>query len=487
MGIGFNIRKIAQQQPHKKAIIYGKDVLTYGQLYDTICHIQTYLHTCKNGKKRQKVAILIDNEPAFLEVFFATVMLGWIAIPFDPKWSVKEAEHVMNEVKPDLCIRSQSFMERAPYSFPSLSIDQIKEEKINKEQMNRKPFSYEPFYIGFTSGSTGSPKGFIRSHHSWLKSFTVVEQIFHVHQTDTILAPGPLCHSLSLFGAVHALHIGATFCLMHTFRAAYTTQLLTNRKATIMYAVPTMLRAIITHAKRPSKQNVTFISAGAKLSPKRKNELHNLFPNGSIYEYYGASELSFVTFTSGEIGKHFPESVGIPFPSVKITIRNEAGERMPTGKIGKIYVASDFTFSGYINNLEETKKVITPYGATVGDIGFLNEQGVLTIVGRENNMVITGGLNVYPEEIEKVIKEIEEVKEAVVVGIEDEYWGQKLIAFVQWKKPLPIEQLKDYCKKQLSNYKIPKQFYEVDEIPYTSSGKVARKEINQQMVRRLKK
>src|SRR5699024_10692197 len=159
---------------------------------------------------------------------------------------------------------------------------------------------------------------------------------------------------------------------------------------------------------------------------------------------------------------------------------NEAGERMPTGKIGRIYVASDFTFSGYINNLEETKKVITPYGATVGDIGFLNEQGVLTIVGRENNMVITGGLNVYPEDIEKV-------KEAVVVGIEDEYWEQKLIAFVQWKKPLPIEQLKDYCKKQLSNYKIPKQFYEVDEIPYTSSGKVARKEINQQIVRRLKK
>src|SRR5699024_11984255 len=83
------------------------------------------------------------------------------------------------------------------------------------------------------------------------------------------------------------------------------------------------------------------ISARAKMSPKQKNELHNLIPNGSIYEYYGASELSFVTFTSGEIGKHFPESVVIPFPSVKITIRNEAGERMPTGKIGKIYVASD--------------------------------------------------------------------------------------------------------------------------------------------------
>src|SRR5699024_12871664 len=87
--------------------------------------------------------------------------------------------------------------------------------------------------------------------------------------------------------------------------------------------------------------------------------------SSDLYEYYGASELSFVTFTSGEIGKHFPESVGIPFPSVKITIRNEAGERMPTGKIGKIYVASDFTFSGYINKLDETKKVITPYGETV--------------------------------------------------------------------------------------------------------------------------
>src|SRR5699024_8519457 len=116
-------------------------------------------------------------------------------------------------------------------------------------------------------------------------------------------------------------------------------------------------------------------------------------------------------------------------------------------------------FAGYVNNPKETEKVLTKYGATVGDLGFLGDEGILTIVGRDKNMLISGGLNVYPEEVEKVIKEIEAVKEVIVVGIADEYWGQKVVALIKWKHKEQLDKIKSHCKAHLATYKCPKEFY----------------------------
>ncbi|WP_077328795.1 AMP-binding protein [Virgibacillus siamensis] len=484
MSIGINIRDMARKQPDKTAIMYEDHTISYQRFYRTICQLRQQLYTLPHQKETQKVAILIGNEPAFLELFFAVVTLGWTAIPFDPKWSKREAESIMNKAKPDFVFTSKQFSETAAYSFEAAyDIDKLKETPTNRNEDVWRPYEDKPFYLGFTSGSTGTPKGYIRSHKSWLASFTAAEKAFHYDHNAMILAPGPLCHSLSLFGAVHALHIGATFHLTSKFKPEATRNILHKAEGAVMYAVPTMLYALAAKNNVQNMKKLTFLSSGAKLNPEVKGQLQHVYPNSTIFEYYGASELSFVSYTPEKESESFSAGVGKPFPGVHITIRDKKGQCVPNGEIGKIFIDSDFLFSGYVNNPAETNEVLTRYGASVGDLGFLNDKGTLSIIGREKNMLISGGLNVYPEEVEKVIKEADAIQEAVVVGCKDDYWGQKIIALIQWKEHNQAFDLTLHCKSHLATYKIPKEFHHVTTFPYTSSGKIDRKEVQKSIVR----
>lgn len=431
------------------------------------------------------MALLIGNEPAFLELFFAIVTLGWVAIPFDPKWSAQEAIRINDNAQPDLMITSKQFINVAQYHFTStIAIEEIKKTVNDHQEIHSAKLNKEPFYLGFTSGSTGIPKGFIRNHESWLTSFTAGEMAFQYDQDDIMMAPGPLSHSLSLYGAVHALHIGATFYLTTSFSAVTTFDLLKAGKATVIYAVPTMLNGLAGQLSTV-KRNITILSSGAKLETTIKNNLKKVFPTSNIYEYYGASELSFITYTTEKISEMYPNSVGKPFPGVRISIRHDAGDSLPNNEIGNIYIESNFLFTSYVNNPQATKEVLTKYGANIGDLGFMNDEGVLTIVGREKNMMISGGQNVYPEEVELVIKQSNYVKDVIVLGINDPHWGQKIIAFIQWKNEnlANIKQLRNHCKTYLSIYKRPRKYYTVKEFPYTQTGKIARNEIETNMTR----
>lgn len=485
MGIGKNMKEIVQRHPHKTAIYFENKKISYDDFFRNICQLQKELLELSKAKQSQKVAILIGNEPAFLELFFAVVSLGWVVIPFDPKWSEREAFQIMGEAKPDLIITSKQFFKATSYSFDCIHyVEDMKRTTEDSETTVWSSFSNEHFYLGFTSGSTGTPKGFIRNHQSWLASFTAAEQAFHYNHDDIILAPGPLCHSLSLFGAVHALHIGASLYLTASFSAESTLDIVNDGKATVIYAVPTMLHGLAQQTSSTNK-GITILSSGAKLTPKIKNKLQKNFPASRIYEYYGASELSFVSYATVEVTEQFPHSVGKAFPGVHISIRNQASEFVSNGEVGNIFIESDFLFTGYVNNTKATNEVLTEYGANVGDLGFISHDGILTIIGREKDMIISGGLNVYPEEVEKIIREMESVTEVIVIGVEDEQWGQKVVALIMMKDGITsdVERIKVHCKKQLATYKCPKEFHVVDEFPYTSTGKIARKELKGKFAR----
>src|SRR5699024_4878730 len=338
MGIGKQIEQIAQEHPDKAALIFKNNFITYDAFYQSICHIQKHLLYIGDTKRPQKVAVLIGNEPAFLEVFFAVVTLGWTAIPFDPKWSEREAAQVMSKAEADIYLKSKQFTEYAPYMVDAAyDIEEIKATPIIGDSL--PPWNVhtsEHFYLEFQSGSTGSPKGFIRNHTSCLESFKAGEEACQYGRDDVIMAPGPLCHSLSLFGAIHALHMGATFHLTTTFSASSILSHLRKGCTSVLYAVPTMLQSLMQHLTKPIKRKITFLSSGAKLDSRLRHKLGNAFPESIIYEYYGASELSYVSFSSEELSSKYPGSVGKPFPGVQITVRNSNGEPVPNGNIGKI-------------------------------------------------------------------------------------------------------------------------------------------------------
>lgn len=477
-GIGSQLVQFAKTQPDKPAIYYQDTIITYKSFQENIASYQKQLRGLLNAQKTQKVALLIDNEPMFLEVYFAVIMLGWVAVPFDPKWTKNEAGLIKDMAEPDLIITSEAFKQEAAYQFDeSVLLDQNKLIESNTDLLFVADAEKE-FYLGFTSGSTGTPKGFLRSQLSWIHSFSADEAVFNYDQNDTIIAPGPLNHSLSLFGATHALHIGASFCLPTAFSNRSILNLIKKHRVTVMYGVPTMFHSLASLNETYSDP-ITFLSSGAKLEPHVKQQLKSLFTQASIYEYYGASELSYITYATDSFNQKYPKSVGLPFPHVQITIRNHQGEILPANQIGDIYVKSPFLFNRYLNHPQATQETLTKYGAFIGDVGFLNELGALTIVGRKNNLMITGGHNVYPEEVEQVIKQSPAVKEAVVVGLADQHWGERIVALIEWKDECHpnLASVKNLCKKHLSIYKRPRKYIPVATFPYTHTNKIARQQI----------
>jgi long-chain acyl-CoA synthetase len=342
------------------------------------------------------------------------------------------------------------------------------------------------FYVGFTSGSTGRPKGFVRNHRSWLRSFAASAEVFAITGNDHVLAPGPLDHSLFLYAAVHGLSAGATVHLHRRFAPDAVIETLTRHPVTRVYLVPTMLAALVRTADRCGRPQfpevASVICSGARWPVAVQDRVADLFPNAEPIDFYGASELSFVSvrrLTAGD-----PAScVGRPFPGVDVAIRHEDGSAAGAGEAGRLWVRSDMLFSGY---LEPDATAVTRDAegwVTVGDIARRDADGRLYLIGRDRGMLVCGGVNVYPEEIETVLVEVPEVAEAAVAGVPDDYWGDLLCALVRWRPgcSLPRRRLREHCHARLAAGKRPQRWLEVTDLPRTGSGKLARAVLAQRL------
>ena len=481
MTIGDSLQSLAIQQPHKPAICYNGQTIDYATFSQKVRQYEQKLLSQFVTNQQRTIAILCGNEPAFLELCFAIVRLGWIVLPLDPKWTEKEQHDALKSAHPDLCIVSDEEKFNTAYLENYLLLKDLETTQPISDEEHIKVESTTIFYYGFTSGSSGLPKGFVRNHRSWEESFPDISSAFSYEPDDVVIAPGPLCYSLSLFSALHALHSGYTFILFDSFKADSLLDYIQKHQKTIIYIVPTMLYQIIEAHTEPIFSEVTFISAGAKLEDSIKQICKAAFPNARLFEYYGASELSIVAYQ--EITNHSTYHNIKPFPGVQLSIRNQTGEKCKANEIGQIYVNSNYIFTAYPNHHVETQNVLTTYGATVGDIGYLDDSGNLTVMGRHSNMIISGGLNIYPEEIEQTIKTIDAIKEVVVIGCDDMYWGQKVIAFIQWETDHQncTNLIKTHCQKHLAKHKVPKSFITVTKFPYTNNGKVDRKLLQERL------
>lgn len=495
----------SNQHPSKIAIDTGKQKISYAQLYEKVSSIASLLHQCRHDNPsgdENKLAILLPNSIEFLAVFLAAGMAGWIAAPFDPKWSDMELASTLENCNPQILVIDDTYMDRlSPLSLPpklrlihSQSISPAPKAENEIWLSNERVSDQTPFYMGFTSGTTGKPKGFLRSHRSWVKSFEGCQAAFGMNVQDLVFLPGPLVHSHFLCAAVYALYTGATVFLLDKFSPSKLIDCLAQNPISVLYMVPSMFEALFAEAEKKNNHFMAntvrqIISAGAKWNAPAKKRIHQWFPKSHLFEYYGASELSFVTVLDSEGNQRKPDSVGRPFPGVKVSIRNATGNEVETGQVGKLFVQSELVFLGYYQQDEETKQVLQDGWATVQDLAWRDKEGYIYIAGREKNMILYGGLNVYPEEIEKVLKGLSQIEEAVVLGMPDRYWGEKVVAVIQFKENLSMKpwEVQAYCRKYLAAYKCPRQIIEVKEIPYTSSGKIARSAIKDLLLEGVKK
>jgi len=472
MGITKEYKKHAFLQPNKIAIKENNRVLTYKEWFESVCKVANWLNG--KGAKNKTIAIVLENHIEFLQLFAGAAMAGWVCVPLDIKWKQDELKERIAISNPDVIVTERYKVKDLPGEEGRvIEIDEWKRmiEHYLPTYQPVENVQHAPFYMGFTSGSTGKAKAFLRAQQSWVHSFDCNIHDFHMKKEDSILIAGTLVHSLFLYGAISALHIGQTVHIMRKFISDQVLDRLEIEHISVMYVVPTMLESLYKE-NRVIGNGIKIISSGAKWEAEAKEKIKSIFPYAQKYEFYGASELSFVTALVDEESDKRPNSVGKPCHNVQVRICNEAGEEVQKGEIGTIYVKSDQFFMGYILNGILVTEMSTDGWMTVRDVGYEDEEGFIYIVGREKNMILFGGINIFPEEVESVLHEHPAVDEIVVVGVKDSYWGEKPVAIV--KGSATKQQLKSFCLQRLSSFKIPKEWHFVDEIPYTDSGKIAR-------------
>ncbi|GLB60099.1 AMP-binding protein [Cytobacillus sp. NCCP-133] len=465
-----SIQEFSMRFPDKAAIVTNSQTLCYQDWYSLIAKTASWLHTLPFSAKR--IGFILPNGIPFLQLFAGASMAGWTAVPFDLKWKDDEWKKRLRLSDPSIMITTKEYYHQmTPYHPFVLIWEDCLEEILKKEQtIHIETNCSPPFYMGFTSGTTGDPKAFVRSHQSWAASFLVNKHDFCMDEEEHVLIPGSLIHSHFLYGAVSTLCTGGTVHLLNKFSAAKSLSLLEARAITTLYVVPTMISAILKEDRIIDKA-IKIISSGAKWDEQSKAEFYKSFPQASMIEFYGASELSYVTCLGD--GKK-ADSVGKPCYGVEIEIRGTNNEKLEPYEIGKVHVRSDMIFDGYLYpEAKQPGSIQDEEGwATVDDMGYVDDEGYLYISGREKNMILYGAINIFPEEIEKVISQHPEVEEVAVIGLSDPYWGQITAAVI--KGYASTLELKRLCKHHLAAYKVPRKWFYLDEMPYTTSGKIAR-------------
>ncbi|MBD1910802.1 MULTISPECIES: AMP-binding protein [unclassified Leptolyngbya] len=501
----------AQRYPNQLAIACGSQSLTYGELLHRVQQVARVTATYKAQHSTHPdhgfwVGILLSNRVEFLELFLGITMAGGVAMVLNPEWASPQLQSILDRWTPGILVSDSQQLQRIENlsSLKAIALDILPADPSSYENwLDPESASLEnqltvqedflelaidpdsPFYIGFTSGTTGHPKGILRSHASWLNSFAASRIEFDIGPTDQVLVPGSLVHSLSLYTAIEALNMGASLHILPHFTPKAILLSLNQPSITRLVAVPTVLKTVANTAQSLSFSHLkTVIAGGSKLSPALRDQLATVFPQADILEYYGASELSFVSIASSR--ERIPsESVGRAFHGVTLSVQRDDGSGMAkVGEIGWIGIRSNMLCSGYLEPQPSTGFRIEQGWATVGDRGYLDENGFLYLVGREHDMLISNGINVYPSEIEAVLLQLPEIENAVILGIPDDCRGDLICAIITWNGPkhLTRNTLIHHIRTQIGQAKCPRRFFAVKTLPTTTSGKPLRSHLQAQIL-----
>lgn len=460
--VGNRLKEFAAARPGDTALKCGAATWTWRCLVDAIGSVEDLVRSATSRGGR--VALLLDDPAALLICFLACARTARIAMVLDPGWPDGQRTRVLSAVRPELLIDTRSY---------SLVRQQAVLENAVSALNEPDPAENDPFYCGFTSGSTGTPKGYLRNHGSWLWSFELSKREFGISDRDRIVLAGQLTHSLHLYGAVCGLACGHEVVLTPRFDPrSLLADLSGGGAAAVLYATPTQLHFLAEAAERlgPVETVHQVLASGAKWQDRDRERLAEAFPEAHLFEFYGASETSFITI-SGSAENAPPGSVGRPPAGIDIVI-GDPGAPVPSGEAGAIWVKSNLLFSGYLCGNDPQTRWQDGW-LTFGDEGYLDGNGFLFLTGRSNRMIVTSGLNVYPEEIEAVLLSHPDVAAAIVIGLEDPVRGQRLVAAVQMGVPTKRAEdvLLRYCRTRLAAGKLPRRILIFENLPLTAGGK----------------
>jgi len=485
----------AQQTPDKIAIEFldpPLQTLTYAELDQEITRTMHWLHHL-GLRAGDRLALQLPKTLDFILLHLAAMRVGAITLPLNPAYSLDELDYFLRDSEASLFFADSATQDRltsivsAIPNLQTLWLDPISnlQSPISNYSITQlpisnlqSPISTSPAFMIYTSGTTGRPKGAVLTHANLTAQTEALHQAWGWQADDILLHVLPLFHVHGLFVALHsALYAGATTLFFRQFDARRTLQTLVERRCTVFMAVPTIHRRLLDVPDAASF-DLTHMRLMTSGSDRLPDEVFMGFQETfgyTLLERYGMTETG-MNLSNPLNGERRMGSVGLPLPGVEARIVHpETEESLPDGVVGMVQVRGPHVFSGYWRQPEKTSEAFTPDGwLRTGDLGFREPDGYFTLQGRSKDLIITGGLNVYPPEVERVLAEHPAVAANAVIGCPDPEWGEQIVAVVVLQAGMDVNEgeLLEYCRAKLARYKIPRRVVFVSELPRNAMGKV---------------
>jgi len=368
---------------------------------------------------------------------------------------------------------------------PFLSV--LKESANNPVKIEVDP-EHDIALLQYTGGTTGVAKGVMLTHANLIANAVQCKAVLYKLKMgrDRILGALPLFHVYGMTTVMNkGISIAAEIILVPKFDVKQILELISKTKPTLFPGAPTMYIGLINHPdlqKYDLSSIEACVSGSAPLPVEVKNRFEEL-TGGKLVEGYGLTEASPVTHSNPIWGKSITGSIGLPWPDTDSRVLDPStGEELPTGQIGELAVKGPQVMVGYWNRPEDTAAVLKDGWLLTGDMGYMDEDGYFYIVDRKKDMIIAGGFNIYPREVEEVLFEHPAIQEAAVIGVPDPYRGETVKAFVVLKQGMEAseEELEKHCREKLAAYKIPRLYEFRSELPKTMVGKVLRRQLQEE-------
>lgn len=516
--------KSCAENSHRVALQFLGKSLRYGQVEASATAFAAYL-TELGIRKGDRVFLMLPNSPHFVITYYAILKLGAVAVPASPLDTPTEAQYKFANSGAKLVVfldllydKVAHLLQQNPNTpavaadvseylpFPKNMLFRLKKKSLGKPlpdftRANLSTFagvlrayrhcSVPPAAIAgsdtavmiYTGGTTGVSKGVVLSHHAMVVNMTQARTWGDLSKDDVGLCVLPFFHGFGIsIGLNLSLSSGGKMVLMPRWDEAQAIRHFEKDGITVFAGVPTMYNAILNHKNfaKLKKAKLRGCFVGAAPVPEALKLAFKEKTGGTLIEGYGLTEAVTAKCANPLYGLKKEKSIGIPWPDTLMAIVDEkTGDLLPPGKEGEIILHSPDLMSGYWENAEATNATIKDGWLYTGDIGRMDEDGFFSIVDRKKDLIITGGYNVYPAEIEDVLYQYPAVLEACVVGVKDDYLGEVSKAFVVPRPGVDLdgETLRAFLASKLIQYKVPRQYVFKDSLPKSPVGKILRKEL----------
>ncbi|MBM7703568.1 class I adenylate-forming enzyme family protein [Metabacillus iocasae] len=478
-------KKAFKRYPKKIAVKDENRSVTYEQLRDRVYQLHAALVEA-GLKKGDRVAVLMSNRMEHVELDLAAAFGGFIKVPLNYRLHPKEIEYILDHAEAKIMIGEEALIQQVETTCQTVFIGADYEEWMKSKSHIEPALSIEEddiFTIMYTSGTTGKPKGVMLSHRNVTSSAISLALVCEITPDDVVGHVAPLTHGSNFLSHISWM-FGLTQVVFNKFTPVDFLHDLEKEKVSVIFMVPTMVNLMIQDSNFDVEKLRYIKSINMAGSPiaasKLKQAIETVGPK--FIETYGLVEapMTITMMPRFELTDRL-ESCGTTGPFVEMKLVGDDGNEVKQGDIGEVTCKGPLVMKGYWRNEEATADTIRDGWLYTGDLGWVDEYGYLHLVDRKKDVIISGGMNIYPREIEEVLNKHEGIRETSVVGKPDDKWGEVVVAYCVLNEGYSIkqEELIHLCKNHLASYKKPKEIRMVQELPKSGYGKILKRELKE--------